>query len=337
MKSPKDYKSSGVDIKVEEKSISALVSVIKETLHFRKGKIGCTIGDIGSFSGLIEFEDYALSLATDGVGSKVLVAQKLKKYDTVGIDVIAMNVNDIICNGSMPIAFVDYIALEKTSESMLEEIAKGLLEGAKQSEMPIIGGETATLPDIIKGDGNGFDLAGTCLGAVKKDKIISGKEIIPGDIVIGIASSGIHSNGLTLARKVLKQEYYPELLIPTRIYVKQILDLIESVKVKGMIHITGGGLLNLKRLKKGIGFDLELPDPPLIFKKIMETGVEIDEMYRTFNMGTGFIVVIGREDKDLVLDKLNRYYPSYILGKVTEDNKIKAKVKGLKKSFELKL
>ena len=257
MTTPKDYKSSGVDIEVEEKSINALVSIIKETLQFRKGKIGAAIGDIGSYSGFIEFGDYALSLATDGVGSKVLVAQKLRKYDTVGIDVIAMNVNDVICNGATPLAFVDYIALEKTSKYMLNEIAKGLLEGAKQSDMPIVGGETATLPDIIKGNGEGFDLAGTCLGVVKKEKIISGKDIAPGDVIIGIESSGIHSNGLTLARKILGESDYPELLVPTRIYVKQILDLIEHVKVKGMAHITGSGLLNLKRLKKGIGFDHE--------------------------------------------------------------------------------
>lgn len=335
MTTPKDYKSSGVDIEVEEKSISALVSVIKETLQFRKGKIGAAIGDIGSYSGFIEFGDYALSLATDGVGSKVLVAQKLRKYDTVGIDVIAMNVNDVICNGATPLAFVDYIALEKTSKYMLNEIAKGLLEGAKQSDMPIVGGETATLPDIIKGDGEGFDLAGTCLGVVKKEKIISGKDIAPGDIVIGIESSGIHSNGLTLARKTLGESDYPELLIPTRIYVKQILDLIEHVKVKGMAHITGSGLLNLKRLKKGIGFDLNLPEPPMIFKKIIDTGVEIEEMYKTFNMGTGFVVIVSEEDMNKALQILNKYFPSYVIGKVIDQNIIRAHIKGLNKSFVL--
>ncbi len=332
---PKDYKSSGVDIKVEEKSIGALVSVIKETLNFRKGQIGATIGDIGSFSGFIEFGDYALSLATDGVGSKVLVAQKLKKYDTVGIDVIAMNVNDVICNGATPIAFVDYIALERTSEHILEEIAKGLLEGAKQANMPIIGGETATLPDIIKGDGEGFDLAGTCLGVVEKDKIISGQDIKSGDILIGIASSGIHSNGLTLARKVLGEEDYPELLIPTRIYVKQILELIENVKVKGMAHITGSGLLNLKRLKKGMGFELELPEPPTIFKKIMATGVEIEEMYKTFNMGTGFMVIVSKEEKDKALQILNKHYNSYAIGNVIDQDKIRVHINGLDKSFTI--
>lgn len=335
MTTPKDYKSSGVDIEVEEKSINALVSIIKGTLQFRKGKIGAAIGDIGSYSGFIEFGDYALSLATDGVGSKVLVAQKLRKYDTVGIDVIAMNVNDIICNGATPLAFVDYIALEKTSKYMLNEIAKGLLEGAKQSDMPIVGGETATLPDIIKGDGEGFDLAGTCLGVVKKEKIISGKDIAPGDVIIGIESSGIHSNGLTLARKILGESDYPELLVPTRIYVKQILDLIEHVKVKGMAHITGSGLLNLKRLKKGIGFDLNLPEPPMIFKKIMDTGVEIEEMYKTFNMGTGFVVIISEEDVNKALQILNKYFPSYVIGKVIDQNIIRAYIKGLNKSFVL--
>ncbi|HNZ60931.1 MAG TPA: phosphoribosylformylglycinamidine cyclo-ligase [Methanofastidiosum sp.] len=335
MTTPKDYKSSGVDIEVEEKSINALVSIIKGTLQFRKGKIGAAIGDIGSYSGFIEFGDYALSLATDGVGSKVLVAQKLRKYDTVGIDVIAMNVNDIICNGATPLAFVDYIALEKTSKYMLNEIAKGLLEGAKQSDMPIVGGETATLPDIIKGNGEGFDLAGTCLGVVKKEKIISGKDIAPGDVIIGIESSGIHSNGLTLARKTLGESDYPELLVPTRIYVKQILDLIEHVKVKGMAHITGSGLLNLKRLKKGIGFDLNLPEPPMIFKKIMDTGVEIEEMYKTFNMGTGFVVIISEEDVNKALQILNKYFPSYVIGKVIDQNIIRAYIKGLNKSFVL--
>jgi len=335
MTTPKDYKSSGVDIEVEEKSINALVSIIKGTLQFRKGKIGAAIGDIGSYSGFIEFGDYALSLATDGVGSKVLVAQKLRKYDTVGIDVIAMNVNDVICNGATPLAFVDYIALEKTSKYMLNEIAKGLLEGAKQSDMPIVGGETATLPDIIKGDGEGFDLAGTCLGVVKKEKIISGKDIAPGDVIIGIESSGIHSNGLTLARKTLGESDYPELLVPTRIYVKQILDLIEHVKVKGMAHITGSGLLNLKRLKKGIGFDLNLPEPPMIFKKIMDTGVEIEEMYKTFNMGTGFVVIISEEDVNKALQILNKYFPSYVIGKVIDQNIIRAYIKGLNKSFVL--
>ena len=335
MTTPKDYKSSGVDIEVEEKSINALVSIIKGTLQFRKGKIGAAIGDIGSYSGFIEFGDYALSLATDGVGSKVLVAQKLRKYDTVGIDVIAMNVNDVICNGATPLAFVDYIALEKTSKYMLNEIAKGLLEGAKQSDMPIVGGETATLPDIIKGDGEGFDLAGTCLGVVKKEKIISGKDIAPGDVIIGIESSGIHSNGLTLARKILGESDYPELLVPTRIYVKQILDLIEHVKVKGMAHITGSGLLNLKRLKKGIGFDLNLPEPPMIFKKIMDTGVEIEEMYKTFNMGTGFVVIISEEDVNKALQILNKYFPSYVIGKVIDQNIIRAYIKGLNKSFVL--
>ena len=335
MTTPKDYKSSGVDIEVEEKSINALVSIIKETLQFRKGKIGAAIGDIGSYSGFIEFGDYALSLATDGVGSKVLVAQKLRKYDTVGIDVIAMNVNDVICNGATPLAFVDYIALEKTSKYMLNEIAKGLLEGAKQSDMPIVGGETATLPDIIKGNGEGFDLAGTCLGVVKKEKIISGKDIAPGDVIIGIESSGIHSNGLTLARKTLGESDYPELLVPTRIYVKQILDLIEHVKVKGMAHITGSGLLNLKRLKKGIGFDLNLPEPPMIFKKIMDTGVEIEEMYKTFNMGTGFVVIISEEDVNTALQILNKYFPSYVIGKVIDQNIIRAYIKGLNKSFVL--
>ena len=153
--------------------------------------------------------------------------------------------------------------------------------------------------------------------------------------MIGIASSGVHSNGLTLARKALSEEDYPELLIPTRIYVKQILNLIDNVKVKGMAHITGGGLLNLKRLKKGMGFELDLPEPPVIFKKIMNTGVEIEEMYRTFNMGTGFMVIVSKEEKDKALELLNKYYHSYVIGKIIGEDIIKANIKGLDKFFTL--
>ena len=198
------YKNTGVDIKKEEKAIKAILSNIKST---RKG-IGKPLG--GHYAGMIDFGDYALVLCTDGVGSKVKIADVLKKYDTVGIDCIAMNANDAICVGAEPLSFVDYLAIDDPKPEITKEIGKGLAEGAKQANISIIGGETASLPEII----NGFDLAGTCLAYVKKKDIITGEKIKPGDIIIGLKSSGIHSNGYTLVRKVIAVSY-THLTLPT--------------------------------------------------------------------------------------------------------------------------
>ncbi|HHF59136.1 MAG TPA: phosphoribosylformylglycinamidine cyclo-ligase, partial [Thermoplasmatales archaeon] len=190
------YAKSGVDIFREERAVKGILKSIK----FNREGIGRYMG--GHFAGLIDFGDTVLVLCTDGVGSKVMIANEMKKWDTIGIDCIAMNVNDCICVGAEPIAFVDYLAMEKTDPKITEEIGKGLEEGARMANVSIAGGETATLPDII----NGFDLAGACLGYADKKKIILGDEIKEGDVVIGIESSGLHSNGYTLVRKIIEKE-----------------------------------------------------------------------------------------------------------------------------------
>jgi phosphoribosylformylglycinamidine cyclo-ligase len=297
------YADSGVDIAKEEQTIKTLVEKLS---YVRKG-IGAPLTGIGHYAGLLDFGEYALAMTTDGVGSKVLIANEMQRWNTVGIDCIAMNVNDILAIGAEPVAFVDYLALEKHEEGFAAQIGEGLLKGAEISKISIIGGETATLPDIIKG----FDLAGTCLGIVKKDQIVEGGKVRTGDVIVGIPSTGIHSNGYTLVRKIIEEaghSYHDpcpydnlktigdELLTPTRIYI-EILDVLKACEVHGLAHITGSGLMKLRRVTK-LGFDFYDPlEPQDIFKFLQrEGGVEDLEMYRTFNMGMGFLVILPEKD-----------------------------------------
>jgi len=300
------YAKAGVDIDRKSASIAALV----EHLRFRRKGIGKPIDLPGHFTGLIDFGDMALTLCTDGVGTKLLIADALQKWDTVGIDCIAMNVNDTICVGAEPIAFVDYIAIDKPDERLTSEVGKGLEEGARQSNMTIVGGEIAVLPELVKG----FDLAGTCLGAVDKKRIITGQRIEPGDALVALPSSGMHSNGMTLVRKILdkndigyrdrvkglRKSVGLELLTPTTIYVRQVMELLDEFDVRGMANITGGGLRNLLRLKKGTGFEIDDPvKPQAVFKVLQELGnVSDEEMYQTFNMGMGFSMVVPGKEAD---------------------------------------
>jgi phosphoribosylformylglycinamidine cyclo-ligase len=319
------YAKAGVDIKKESETIETLISQIKGG---GKG-FGKPLDLPGHYTGLVDFGDFALSMCTDGVGSKVLIANALKKWDTVGIDCIAMNVNDMICIGAKPIAFVDYFAVEKHDKKVAKEIGKGLAKGAETAGVSIIGGETTTLPEIVKG----FDLAGTCLGYVEKSKIITGKDITPGDVIIGLRSSGIHSNGLTLARKIVKSKKltynhnFPgtkikigeELLKPTRIYVKEILEVLKKFEVKGMAHITGGGLRNLPRLKRGVEFRIKSPlKPQEVFSILQKLGnVKEMEMYQTFNMGMGFCIIAEKGETEGILKLLKGKVEAKIVGEVT--------------------
>ena len=311
------YADAGVDIDTENEVISAIVAGIKSTMANRKGKVGESLTGIGHFSGIIKLDEKrALALATDGVGTKIIVANMLGKYDTIGIDLIAMNSNDIICSGAEPVTMMDYIAVEKHDPAVTREIAKGLTAGAKTAGISISGGELATLPEVI----NDIDLAGFMVGIVDIDKIITGQDIKVGDAVIGLESSGIHSNGLTLARKALFGKYAPtdkvfggrsvaqELLVPTKIYVKEVLEIIDNVKVKGLANITGGGLGNLTRLTE-LGFNIDnLPEPPDVFTEIQKAGnVSEKEMYRTFNMGVGFCVVVDTGDIDNVIETCKKH------------------------------
>jgi phosphoribosylformylglycinamidine cyclo-ligase len=293
------YRESGVDIDLEA---TAIKSLIKNLTFRRKGSYKMT-GSLGHFAGLIDFGETALALTTDGVGTKMLVADMMQNWSTVGIDCVAMNVNDLYVMNMEPVAFVDYIATDFLSVEKMAQIGIGLNEGARQANIDIVGGETASLRGLV----NGLDLAGTCLGIQKKDKIIDGSKIRPGDKILGVPSTGVHSNGLSLARTVVEKyaDYSDrlkngrtlgeELLIPTRIYHES-LDVASTCTVHGMCHITGGGLLNLKRLSR-YGFRIDAPvTPPEIFSWIQKTGdISTIEMFRTFNMGMGYVYIVPPE------------------------------------------
>ncbi len=303
------YAKAGVDIDKKSQSISALVGHLK----FKRKGAGRPLDLPGHFTGLIDMGDHALSLCTDGVGTKLLVADEMRKWDTVGIDCIAMNVNDTICVGAEPVAFVDYIAIDKPDKRKTSEVGKGLDVGARLSNMTIVGGEIAVLPELVKG----FDLAGTCLGIVDKKRIVTGQAVRPGDAVIALRSSGVHSNGMTLARRIvegagigyrsrvkgLRRSLGLELLEPTTIYVRQVLDILERHEVHGMANITGGGMRNLVRLRKGVGFEIADPVAPNpVFDVLQELGEVSDrEMYQTFNMGMGFCMVAPDREADAIV------------------------------------
>lgn len=336
------YKESGVDINLEEVTISALTSNLKETLQFRD-----VITESGHFAAMIRLKDKALAMSTDGVGSKILVAELLDKYDTVGIDCVAMVVNDLLCVGAEPLAMVDYLAVEKPDPKVAAQIGKGLAEGAKQARVAMIGGETASLPEIV----NNFDLAGTGIGVVDLDRMVTGADIQEGDVLIGIASSGIHSNGLSLARRVFLEEAkltvhdalpgHPhitvgeELIKPTRIYVKPVMDLLKSeVKVHGLVHITGGGFNNLKRLKKEMGYKINnLPPVKPIFQSMYSLGVPLEEMYQVFNMGIGMVVMVPAEDGPSTIKIIEKYDQAYEIGKAVPDKKERITLKTFQGSY----
>lgn len=335
------YKESGVDINLEEATISALTFNLKDTLKFRD-----VITESGHFAALLRLGDKAIAMSTDGVGSKILVAELLNKYDTVGIDCVAMVVNDLLCVGAEPLAMVDYLAVEKPDPEIAAQIGRGLAEGSRQAEIAMIGGETASLPEIV----DNFDLAGTGVGVVNINAIVTGEDIQEGDVLIGISSTGIHSNGLSLARKVFLEDAglkvddelpgFPqttvgeELLRPTRIYVKPVMELLKSnVEVHGLAHITGGGFNNLKRLNKDVGYSIDdLPQPKPVFQSLYSLGVPLKEMYQVFNMGIGMVVIVPQEDHDATLNILEKHNPVYTIGKVT-DQPGKVTLKTLKETL----
>jgi phosphoribosylformylglycinamidine cyclo-ligase len=315
------YKEAGVDIDLEAAAVRALVG----QLTYRRQGPYSMYGAVGHFAGLIEFHDQVLALAVDGVGTKMLIADALADWTTVGIDCVAMNVNDLYVMNIEPVAFVDYIAVDEISTEKLTQIGRGLNEGARLANMNIIGGETATLKGLV----NGLDLAGTCLGVQRKDRIITGDAIAPGDAIIGVPSSGVHSNGLTLARRIVEtcaglgermpgsdRTFGEELLTPTRIY-HEVLAVTGAAEIHGMCHITGGGLLNLRRLG-GYGYAITDPiTPPAVFGWMQEAGsVATEEMYRTFNMGMGY-VFIAPEDEAAAI---RRFLPdARVVGEVTAE------------------
>lgn len=296
--------------------------MITESYSFQK--MGKIIYGFGHYSGLITIGNNVLALHTDGVGTKVLVAQQMKCFDTIGIDCIAMNVNDIICTGAQPFAFVDYIGLKRVNDELVKKIMKGLITGAKSARIAIVGGETSVVPELLAGETDVmFDLSGTALGMAKNNKLILGNKIKIGDIILGVESTGLHSNGYTLARKVLSKyslDKIPEfitntvgeeLLIPTRIYVQPIMELIKDRKITihGLAHITGGSFTKLKRLNNKVRYTLsDLPPPHGIFKQIQKDGIiDIKEMYRTFNMGIGLCIILSKANVDKTISIIEKY------------------------------
>src|SRR3954470_18335555 len=296
------YAEAGVDTTAAERAVAGLVSILRTIDPGRESR--AVLGS-GHYANVLRIDERTgIALSTDGVGSKVIVAEALGRFDTVGIDCIAMNVNDVICVGAEPIAVLDYIAVEEADPDVLRQIAEGLKAGAEQAGVEIPGGELAQLPELIRGHPSpyGFDLVGACFGTVALDAIVTGSRIEPGDAVIGLPSSGVHSNGLTLARRALPDldEAPPELggrtvgetlLEPTVIYVRAVMDLLQSeVDVRGLAHITSGGLGNLLRLDAAVGDDITDPLPRLpIFELIAARSRASDaELLEVFNMGCGF-------------------------------------------------
>ncbi|MUV86028.1 phosphoribosylformylglycinamidine cyclo-ligase [Natronomonas sp. CBA1123] len=293
------YAETGVDIDASEAATAALIGAVGE---FE-----------GDYAGLVDIGDRYLALATDGVGTKLLVAEALDDYSTIGIDCIAMNVNDLIATGVTPVAFVDYLAVEAPDDDTSEAVGEGLSAGAERAEIALVGGETAVMPDVIKG----LDLAGACAGLATEDELFDG-EAQAGDALVGLPSSGIHSNGLTLAREAatLNHEYtdpFPyddrtvgeALLEPTRIY-REVLEPLHAVDTHAAAHVTGGGWTNLSRMGE-FRYAIDDPfEPQPVFEFVQEEGdVSDEEMHRTFNMGTGFVAALPEDDADAVVDELD--------------------------------
>jgi phosphoribosylformylglycinamidine cyclo-ligase len=292
----------------------------------------------GHFAAVLQVApNLGIAVGTDGVGSKLIVAEQARRYDTVGIDCVAMNVNDVVCVGAEPIALLDYLAVEQVDAGVMREIAAGLKRGAEQAGVEIPGGEVAVLPELIRGhpSPSGFDLTAACFGTVALDAIVSGAACHPGDVLIGLPSSGLHSNGYSLARAALASlsldDRPPQLggatvadalLEPTRIYVRAVLELLRSgLKVHGLAHITGGGLLNLTRLNRDVGFEVGEPlSVPPVFDLIRELGRVADaEMWEVFNMGCGFCAVVPPSTADAAAALLAAHHPgARRIGTVTD-------------------
>ncbi len=330
---PLTYKQSGVNLEAADEAVRLIAPLAQFTVRPE------VLGGIGAFAGLVRvpagFREPVLVASTDGVGSKLRVAVLANRHDTVGIDLVAMGVNDVLVHGAEPLFFLDYLAVGKVVPERIEAIVKGIAEGCRQAGCALVGGETAELPDFYApGE---YDLAGFCVGVVEKSRLIDGSTVTAGDRLVGVASSGLHSNGYSLARKVvferldlkvgdplpgLGRAVADELLTPTRIYVKPVLDLLKAVPVRAMAHITGGGLTgNLPRvLPAGCRAVIDRGSWPVpsVFALLRDRGeIAGEEMYRTFNMGIGLVLVVSREHCDHVRGLLASFgETAWIIGEV---------------------
>ena len=345
------YAAAGVDVAEADRGVEALVGVLR-TIEL--GRPSRSVLPSGHYANVLRVaENLGIAVCTDGVGSKVIVAEQTGRYDTVGIDCIAMNVNDLVCVGAEPIAVLDYLAVERSDPEVLREIARGLKVGAQAAGVEIPGGELAQLPELIRGHPSprGFDLTGACFGTVALDRVLDGSAVAPGDALVGVPSSGIHSNGLTLARRVLLEQgglrlaERPEalggasvadvLLEPTIIYVRAALDLLRSeVPIHGLAHITGGGLLNLLRVGTDVGYEIEAPLPVLpVFELVQELGgISNAEMHEVFNMGLGLCAIVAADHAGEAENILGDHHPGTArIGRVTgEGGQIRVPALGLR-------
>ena len=348
------YAEAGVDRELRRDSKEAL-KILEKTYRFSRygGIINLPYGRIFPFA-----KGY-LDLAIEGVGTKVLVAQLANKYDTIGIDGVALTVNDVIRSGARPLAIVDNIHAQVSDPQLIDEWMKGIVKGASEAECIVPGGEIGDVAEIIKGikKEESFDMVIACIGELSRDEIVLGNNIHAGDVVIGLSSSGIHSNGITLARKILFKpwggKYDPfdvpegldrevvfEVLEPMKIYVKPVLKISREHQIKGLVHITGDAYLKFNRLmmfSRGIGFEFDNFKPQPIFRLIQETAQEIrgpitdEEMLRTFNMGWGFAIVTEENERDNIIDDLEKIgVEAQQIGRVTDSRKIVAVRKGRK-------
>jgi phosphoribosylformylglycinamidine cyclo-ligase len=313
------YTQAGVDQGAADSSVAGLVKALGA---IQLGRPSRQVALPGHYASVIKLDERTgIALSTDGVGTKLLVAEQLGRFDSIGIDCVAMNVNDVICVGAEPLAMLDYIAIDRADPEVCAEVGVGLARGAELAGVEIPGGELAQLGEMVRG----VDVSGACFGTVALDQIIDGADVQPGDAIIGLPSSGLHSNGYTLARSALADfslERDPEgrlgrplgeeLLEPTEIYVKPVLELLRSaVDVRGLAHITSGGLGNLLRLGGEVGYEIEAPLPvPPIFELIAErSGTPEAEMHEVFNMGCGFCCIVAAADAERALDLLRPHYP----------------------------
>jgi phosphoribosylformylglycinamidine cyclo-ligase len=328
------YARAGVDVGAADAAIGALVGVLRTIDTGRPSRV---VPLPGHYAAVLEVAPgLGIAVGTDGVGSKLIVAERTGRYDTVGIDCIAMNVNDVVCVGAEPFAVLDYLAVEQADPVVFAALARGLKAGAEQAGVEIPGGEVAVLPELIRGHPSptGFDLTAACFGTVALDAIVTGAACTPGDALIGLPSSGLHSNGYTLARSVLEPlglDARPQvlggasvadvLLEPTVIYVRAVLELLRSdLPVHGLAHITGGGLANLLRLSDRVGFAIEAPLPVPPVYELLRGSVSEAELWSVFNMGCGFVAVVPETAADAAVALLAAHHPGTArVGSVTAD------------------
>ena len=339
------YKGAGVDTAQQDRIMHNLTYWVQRTFAFRPNSVKLPLG---YFANVIDVGNgLGIAVSTDGVGTKIIVAEMMNKYDTIGIDCVAMNVNDVLCVGATPLALLDYVAVEAPHDDLMGPLVEGLYKGAELAKVTIPGGEIAQVREMVHGvrEEYGFDLVGTCVGTVSIDRILTGQDTRHGDIIVGLRSTGVHSNGLSLAREVffkklkwnvdkklseLGRTIGEELLEPTHIYVGEVLAMLDAkLKIKALAHITSSGFLNLSRASVDVSYVIDsLPEPHPIFRLIQHYGVVPDEeMFLTYNMGIGFCVLVAPEDVDSIRRIAHDHaVESHVIGHIVSDSKREVRI-----------